>query len=203
MQCCCSGVVTPRLKIKQGIGTQRQGERGKGDMSAKEEVMKSTQLFTYLDTPIGALLLAGDGESLTLLGFPSGKMQRRHEDSWQRSDTAFAEARAQLTAYFSGELSDFDLPLNPQGTEFQKEVWLALRQIPYGETWSYGELARQIGRPKASRAVGAANSVNPLPVIIPCHRVIGANGKLTGFGGGIETKQHLLALEQTYLASCR
>ena len=106
MQCCCSGVVTPRLKIKQGIGTQRQGERGEGDMSAKEEVMKSTQLFTYLDSPIGALLLAGDGDSLTLLGFPSGKMQRRHEDSWQRSDTAFAEARAQLTAYFSGELRD-------------------------------------------------------------------------------------------------
>lgn len=155
-----------------------------------------TTLYTYLPSPIGDLLLAGDGETLQRVSFASGKSHRRHEEDWQRDDTAFAEARRQLTAYFKGELTEFTLRLKPQGTEFQQSVWKALLTIPYGRTCSYGEIAAQVGRPKASRAVGAANGQNPIPIIIPCHRVIGSTGKLTGFGGGLPTKEKLLTLEQ-------
>jgi len=156
--------------------------------------------YEYHSTPIGKLLLAGDGEYLNLLGFPSGKMQRRHEQEWVQDSSPFREVCLQLDAYFSAELEQFDLPLLPRGTLFQESVWQALTKIPYGDTWSYGQLAAHIGKPKASRAVGAANGVNPIPVIIPCHRVIGASGKLTGFGGGLETKQYLLALESESIA---
>jgi len=152
-------------------------------------------LYCYHKTPIGNLLLAGDGEYLSLLGFPSGKMQRQHEPDWHKDAAPFQQVAAQLDAYFAGELLTFDLALAPKGTPFQERVWDALTEIPYGETWSYGELAAHIGKPQASRAVGAANGLNPLPIIIPCHRVIGSNGKLTGFGGGIETKEFLLRLE--------
>lgn len=154
-----------------------------------------TTYYTYHETPIGTLLLAGDGDWLTLLGFPSGSMARRHESDWHADPAPFSEAIAQLNAYFAGELTDFELQLAPQGTPFQQRVWSALREIPFGETWSYGELAAHIDKPTASRAVGAANGLNPIPVIIPCHRVIGANGKLTGFGGGLATKEYLLSLE--------
>ena len=105
------------------------------------------------------------------------------------------ETRRQLEDYFAGERRDFDLPLSPHGTEFQCEVWLTLAHIPYGETWSYRDLAQRIGRPSATRAVGAANGRNPLPIVLPCHRVIGADGSLTGFGGGLPTKAFLLRLE--------
>ena len=155
-----------------------------------------TTYYDYLDTPIGSLLLAGDGKALTLLGFPRGSQRKRHDSAWVQAPEKFTEAARQLQAYFAGELTDFDLPLAPAGTEFQCKVWRALRDIPYGETCSYGEIARRIGKPTASRAVGAANGQNPIPVIIPCHRVIGASGKLVGFGGGLPTKQKLLALEQ-------
>ncbi|MGI9251949.1 MAG: methylated-DNA--[protein]-cysteine S-methyltransferase [Pseudohongiellaceae bacterium] len=151
--------------------------------------------YTYHNTPIGKLLLAGTSEKLTLLGFPSGKMQRRHEPDWIEDPTPFREVVRQLDAYFSGELQGFTLPLAPKGTAFQEAVWAALREIPYGETWSYGKLANHIGKPSASRAVGAANGQNPIPVIIPCHRVVGSSGKLTGFGGGLDTKEYLLSLE--------
>lgn len=156
--------------------------------------------YHYHKTDIGELLLAGDGSYLTLLGFPGGKMRRRHEAGWSRDPGPFKEVCFQLDAYFAGELQAFDLPLLPRGTDFQESVWDALQRIPYGETWSYGQLAAHIGKPQASRAVGAANGVNPIPVIIPCHRVIGASGKLTGFGGGIETKQYLLGLERERVA---
>lgn len=159
-----------------------------------------TMFYHYHITSIGELLLAGDGDSLSLLGFPSGKMQRRHDVDWSKDPAPFRDACTQLNAYFAGELQQFDLPLSPKGTAFQESVWQALTQIPYGETCSYGELAAKIGKPRASRAVGAANGVNPIPVIIPCHRVIGSSGKLTGFGGGIETKQFLLALESEQIA---
>ncbi len=159
-----------------------------------------TTYYHYLSTPIGELLLAGEGEALSLLGFPSGSMARRHEADWKKDAAPFREVCFQLGQYFAGELREFDLPLAPQGTVFQQQVWSTLQEIPYGETWSYGQLATHIGRPKASRAVGAANGLNPIPVIIPCHRVIGANGKLTGFGGGLPTKRHLLALESDQLA---
>jgi len=152
--------------------------------------------YDYMETSIGNLMLAGNGDALMELGFPSGKGARRHRNNWLRNNDVFNEVKEQLSSYFVGELTDFSIPLAPIGTEFQLQVWQALQTIPYGETLSYGELARQIGRPKASRAVGAANGQNPIPVIIPCHRVIGSSGKLVGFGGGIETKQKLLGLEQ-------
>lgn len=151
--------------------------------------------YCYHSTPIGPLLLAGDGTHLSLLGFPTGKMHRQHDPGWLHDPKPFRAAAKQLDEYFAGDRIEFDLPLKPVGTPFQEQVWDTLTQIPYGETWSYGELARRIGKPKASRAVGAANGLNPIPVIIPCHRVIGSNGKLTGFGGGLETKEFLLGLE--------
>ncbi|NQV69197.1 MAG: methylated-DNA--[protein]-cysteine S-methyltransferase [Pseudohongiella sp.] len=154
-----------------------------------------TTYYEYHATPIGQLLLAGDGEYLSLLGFPGGKMQRRHQTGWKKNSAPFKQVCFQLDSYFAGELEQFDLPLLPSGTLFQQSVWRALTEIPYGETWSYGQLAKHIDNPKASRAVGAANGLNPIPIIIPCHRVIGSSGKLTGFGGGLETKQYLLSLE--------
>lgn len=152
-------------------------------------------VYTYLESPIGPLLLAGDGIRLSKVGFPNGKGRVAPHDHWRRDDDQFVEARAQLTAYFAGELRTFKLDLTPAGTPFQLAVWQALTAIPYGATLSYGELARRIDRPSASRAVGAANGANPIPIIVPCHRVIGASGALTGFGGGIDTKRWLLAHE--------
>lgn len=159
-----------------------------------------TIYYGYHSTAIGELLLAGDGEHLTLLGFPQGKMLKRHEENWHMDSVQFKEVKFQLDAYFAGELQSFDLPLLPTGTTFQERVWQALTEIPFGETWSYGQLASHIGKPRASRAVGGANAVNPIPVIIPCHRVIGSSGKLTGFGGGLQTKQFLLKLESEAFA---
>ncbi len=154
-------------------------------------------IYTHLDSPVGRLLLAGDGERLRLISFPGGTRRREAEAGWRPDPTPFAEAVAQLRAYFALELRDFSLPLEPEGTAFQRSVWDALLEIPYGATASYGEIARRIDRPKASRAVGAANGDNPLPIVVPCHRVIGASGKLTGFGGGLEIKAALLALERS------
>ncbi len=154
-----------------------------------------TFYYDYHLTTIGELLLAGDGQSLSLLGFPEGKMARRHDSHWIRASQPFVDVTRQLDGYFAGELQVFDVQLELAGTSFQQAVWSALKMIPYGETCTYGELAARIGRPRASRAVGAANGVNPVPIIIPCHRVIGSNGCLTGFGGGIRTKQTLLGME--------
>ena len=151
--------------------------------------------YCYLETPIGDLLLAGDEQTLCLLGFPEGSMRREPEPDWIFSEKPFAEARAQLKAYFAGDRKSFDLKLNPGGTEFQLQVLHELQKIPYGTTTSYGDIAKRIGRPKAVRAVGAANGRNPIPIIIPCHRVIGSTGNMTGFGGGIPTKEALIRLE--------
>lgn len=155
-----------------------------------------SRYYTYCPSPVGELLLAGDGERLQIIGFPAGKARTRHGADWQRDEKPFVEIVRQLHAYFAGDLQEFDVPLDPQGTEFQRAVWDALVAIPYGNTCSYGAIAQAIGRPKACRAVGAANGQNPIPIIIPCHRVIGSTGKLTGFGGGLPTKEALLALEQ-------
>jgi methylated-DNA-[protein]-cysteine S-methyltransferase len=152
--------------------------------------------YSHMDSPVGRLLLAGDEAGLRLISFPSEKSNRAPAPGWRCDDAPLAEAVRQLQAYFAGELSEFDLALAPEGTAFQLSVWQELRRIPYGETVSYGEVARAIGRPTASRAVGAANGSNPLPIVIPCHRVIGSTGKLTGFGGGLDTKAALLALER-------
>ena len=151
--------------------------------------------YCYTQTPIGDLLLAGDEDALHVIGFPQGSMRREPEADWIYSDKPFVEACSQLAAYFAGDRQTFDLPLKPNGTEFQMDVLAELQKIPYGTTASYGDIAKRIGRPKAVRAVGAANGRNPLPIIIPCHRVIGSSGKLTGFGGGIPTKKALLRLE--------
>lgn len=157
--------------------------------------MKSVR-YTFMDSPIGRLLLAGDGRQLSHLGFPSGKGAIAPGPEWGFEDAIFSNVKGQLQAYFDGTRREFDLPLDLRGTGFQLAVWRELMRIPFGATISYGELARRIGNSAASRAVGAANGNNPIPIIIPCHRVVGTNGSLTGFGGGIETKKWLLALER-------
>lgn len=151
--------------------------------------------YCYLATPIGDLLLGGDDDGLAVVGFPEGSMRLDREDDWIYNEKPFAEARQQLSEYFAGDRKQFDLSLKPTGTEFQRQVLDELQKIPYGTTCSYSDIAERIGRPKAVRAVGAANGRNPIPIIIPCHRVIGASGDLTGFGGGIPTKKALLRLE--------
>ncbi len=157
--------------------------------------------YTMLASPVGELLLAGDDDALHLIGFPSGRGAARPDDHWEQSPAPFAEAARQLDDYFAGRRHTFDLPLAPTGTPFQRDVLAALQQIPYGETRSYADLARAVGRPKATRAVGAANGRNPLPIVIPCHRAIGSDGSLTGFGGGLATKRFLLDLERRHAAA--
>jgi methylated-DNA-[protein]-cysteine S-methyltransferase len=151
--------------------------------------------FFDVSSPVGRLRLAGDEEGLRSISFQNRFPTAELPEGWQRTGEPFREAIAQLEAYFAGDLRRFDLVLAPEGTPFQREVWSALTTIPYGETLSYGALARRLGRSNASRAVGAANGRNPIPIIIPCHRVIGADGSLTGFGGGLEIKRLLLELE--------
>ncbi len=156
--------------------------------------------YTYLETPIGTLLIAGDTDAVRRIDFPKNGKASKPEVEWTQSERGpVGQAAKQLREYFAGKRADFDLPLAPEGTEFQRTVWRNLQEIPYGETISYGELAKRVGNPKASRAVGAANGQNPIPIVIPCHRVIGANGKLTGFGGGLPTKEALLTLETKQL----
>lgn len=156
--------------------------------------------YTTVDSPVGPLLLAGDVNALRGVSFESSKRTMPPPPDWKQNRAAFAEVIRQLKAYFRGELKEFDLPLAMDGTEFQLRVWNALRTIPYGETISYAQLAERIGNPKAVRAVGLANGSNPIPIIVPCHRVIGSNGSLTGFGGGLSTKKMLLELENKQLS---
>lgn len=154
-----------------------------------------TMYYDDLPTPIGSLRLVADALGLREVQFASTH-PRRPEPGWVRSASALAFARVQLEEYFAGERRHFELPLHPLGTPFQRAVWAELARIPYGVTRSYGEVARAIGQAPAVRAVGAANGRNPLPIVVPCHRVIGSNGSLTGFAGGLPTKRFLLALEQ-------
>lgn len=152
--------------------------------------------YTWIDSPIGALLLAGDDAGLTRLGFGKGKAPLGPKPGWREDARPFRVATRQLREYFAGERREFDLPLRLEGTSFQRDVWNALLAIPYGQTRSYGELASRIGNPNASRAVGLANGSNPIAIVVPCHRVIGSNGALVGFGGGVELKAQLLSLER-------
>ena len=153
--------------------------------------------YVYLDTPIGRLLIAGDADALRRISFPSRGGAVQPVPGWQEFERGpVRDAARQLREYFSAKRTGFDLPLGPEGTAFQRAVWRHLQEIPYGETISYGELARRVGNSKASRAVGSANGANPLPIVIPCHRVIAGDGSLGGFGGGLSTKQILLTLEQ-------
>src|SRR5438477_7580972 len=157
-------------------------------------------VYTYMASPLGALLLVRDAAGLRQIVFAKNGEPAEPQPDWQEDSSAFREATIQLKAYFAAQLTAFDLPLAPEGTPFQQLVWEELLKIPYGETISYGELAQRIGNPKASRAVGLANGSNPIPIVIPCHRVIGANGKLTGYGGGLPIKEKLLALEHKQLS---
>jgi methylated-DNA-[protein]-cysteine S-methyltransferase len=159
----------------------------------------ATTVFTQIESPVGPLLLAADDTGLRSIGFVNGRHSVSPDSAWQEGPERLQEPIRQLRAYFAGELETFDLPLAPQGTTFQLSVWRSLCEIPYGQTISYGELARRVGNPNASRAVGLANGSNPIPIVIPCHRVIGSNGKLTGYGGGLPIKEKLLALERRQL----
>lgn len=151
--------------------------------------------YRIVDSPIGPMTLAGRGAVLTNLRMIDQTYEPSRAD-WTLDNLAFPDAVDQLDDYFAGERTDFDLQLDPQGTEFQRRVWKALVTIPYGETRSYGEIAEQIGAAGAARAVGLANARNPIAIIVPCHRVIGANGNLTGYGGGLDRKRILLELEK-------
>jgi methylated-DNA-[protein]-cysteine S-methyltransferase len=155
--------------------------------------------YTRIESPLGPLLLVADEAGLRRIDFENGRQRAKADPAWKENAAPLKETVRQLNAYFAGKLENFDLPLAPQGTAFQLKVWQRLCDIPFGETMSYGELAKRIGNPKASRAVGLANGSNPIPIIIPCHRVIGSNGKLTGYGGGLPIKEKLLALEQRRL----
>ncbi len=161
----------------------------------KEEEEQIVKHYCHYHSPIGKLLLIGCDGVLEELLFPNSQEKKNIPDDWQYDETGFKEVLLQLTEYFAGKRQDFDLRLSPEGTAFQKRVWQELQKIPFGQTACYGDIAERIGNPKASRAVGMANGKNPLPIIVPCHRVIGKDGSLTGFGGGLEVKKQLLNLE--------
>jgi len=164
-----------------------------------QENQVNAMFYTKLESPLGTLLLEANDSGLCALSFAGSKRAARPHPGATQDDAPFAETIRQLQAYFRGELKDFDLPLALIGTPFQLRVWQRLRAIPFGETISYGQLAKQIGKPKAARAVGLANGSNPIPIIVPCHRVIGSNGHLTGYGGGLSIKEKLLAFESRQL----
>jgi methylated-DNA-[protein]-cysteine S-methyltransferase len=156
----------------------------------------TTTTFRTMDSPVGIITLAGRDGVLTHLRMDDQAHAPADQPTWEPDADAYGDAVEQLDAYFAGERTGFDLVLRLEGTPFQQEVWAALQEIPYGETWSYGQLADHIGTPGAARAVGLANGRNPIGIIVPCHRVIGANGSLTGYGGGLPRKQLLLQLER-------
>ena len=162
-------------------------------------IRTDTIYYDEIDSPVGPLRLIADAGGLREMLFEKETHPTIMQPEWVRASKPLARAHRQLDEYFAGKRQTFDLILNPHGTPFQLAVWMQLRQIPYGTTISYGELARRVGNPSASRAVGAANGRNPLSIIVPCHRVIGASGKLTGFGGGLPTKEFLLGLERRTL----
>lgn len=159
-----------------------------------------SMLHTTIESPIGELLLVGDGEALRGLYIKEARRRVRIPASWRPAEEPFEEARRQLGQYFAGERVEFDLRLAAIGNGFERKVWAELARIPYGQTISYGELARRIGEPGKARAVGRANGRNPISIVVPCHRVIGADGTLTGYGGGVERKRFLLELEGSLLA---
>jgi methylated-DNA-[protein]-cysteine S-methyltransferase len=167
-------------------------------VAAEGEVMGTLQ-FRTVDSPVGPLTLAGKDGSLMHLRMVDQTYEPSH-DGWEPDQGTFPAAVEQLDAYFAGERLDFDLTLDLVGTAFQRRVWEALLTIPYGETRSYGEIARQIGSPGAFRAVGLANGHNPIGIIVPCHRVIGSNGSLTGYGGGLDRKRALLEMEKSRIS---
>jgi len=159
-----------------------------------------TTLFTTISSPIGELTIVSDGEALTGLYMAEHSGRPPLPAGGVRDDAALAEPARQLRQFFRGERTEFELPIRPAGTPFQRAVWAALLAVPYGETASYGELAQHVGRPGAARAVGLANAHNPLAIVVPCHRVVGASGSLTGYAGGLHRKRWLLAHEARHAA---
>lgn len=155
-----------------------------------------TTYYTNIESPLGRLLILGDGDFVTGLYLPDHKGWSGLDPAWERTEVPFREVRKQLDEYFAGKRREFDVPLKPAGTPFQQRVWSELVKIPYGNTLTYIELARRIGQPTASRAVGNANGRNPVSIIVPCHRVVGGNGKLTGYAGGLDKKEWLLNHER-------
>ena len=170
------------------------------DSRARGGVSRVPKFFTWMDSPLGDLLLLGDGEVLSGLYMREGRRAIEVPGGCAEDRSRFAAVCAQLEEYFAGERQAFDLGLGLEGSAFQQRVWEELSKVGYGETVTYGELAARVGRPGAARAVGLANARNPVSVVVPCHRVIGANGKLTGYGGGMESKRWLLELEAGVLA---
>ena len=165
------------------------------------ETRRNGACFAWIESPLGRLLLVADDEGLREVAFAEGRTPPVVDASWKPGGHLLSEPVRQLNAFFAAELCEFDLRLAPTGTPFQQRVWKELCTIPFGATISYGELARRIGNPDASRAVGLANGSNPIAVVIPCHRVIGSNGKLTGYGGGLENKRWLLDFERGQLSA--
>lgn len=163
--------------------------------------MTAHTLYSYIDSPFCQLLVRGDGQFVTGLFMPDHKGGHTPDDSWQLADEPFAAIREQLAEYFTGTRQEFTVPLKLSGTPFQQRVWQELMRIPFGQTISYAEQARRIGQPTASRAVGHANSRNPISILVPCHRVIGANGKLTGYAGGLNRKKWLLDWERRIVSA--
>jgi methylated-DNA-[protein]-cysteine S-methyltransferase len=159
--------------------------------------------YSELHSPVGPITIVADGSAITAVTMRPAAAVLARGGEWVRDDARLADAREQLTAYFAGELRQFTLPLAPRGSAFQHQVWAALRAIPFGETRSYGELAAALGHPGSARAVGAANRTNPIGIVVPCHRVIGADGTLTGYAGGIERKRFLLDHEAAIAGSMR
>lgn len=154
-----------------------------------------TTTFSEMDSPIGKLLIYGTSRGLGGIMMTKQRHFDGKQPDWKRDDKLWSGVARQLREYFNGKRRDFDIPLDPAGTDFQRSVWSALRKIPYGRTASYADIARAIGKPKAMRAVGMANGRNPISIVVPCHRVIGADGSLTGYGGGLDRKRTLLNLE--------
>lgn len=152
--------------------------------------------YDYYESPVGPILMAADDKGIRYIHFSKGKSACPLKDDWQHEPAALAACALQLEEYFAGDRKEFTLPLAPVGTEFQQAVWHQLQHVRYGNTASYGEIAKALGKPEASRAVGAANGKNPVPILIPCHRILGTSGKLTGYAGGVDIKKHLLQLEQ-------
>ncbi len=197
-------------EAKHQAGPKRRAHHTPPSMSAASIGVRSNRVarrasaatlgvmnFQDIDSPVGHLRLIADGDRLVGVCFENGRDARRGTASLDNESSPVLErTRAQLAEYFAGRRQDFDLPLDPRGSEFQRRVWQRLTRIPYGETTSYGAVARELGDPRASRAVGLANGSNPIPIVIPCHRVIGADGSLTGFGGGLPVKAALLELER-------
>lgn len=162
-----------------------------------DTVENTTIRYAHLDSSLGPLLLAASDTGLCRIQLPRGDQPPAPASGWTKDPPFLSEALRQLREYFAGLRQDFDLPLAPAGTAFQQRVWRALQEIPYGTVVSYADIARRIGQPTASRAVGAANGANPLPIVIPCHRVVASSGQLGGYGGGLDRKQLLLDLEKS------